>query len=352
MFSLKTTLLSACLLISMAGSAIAGHQADYTMSVSMDEGGLMDMASMFGEMGLDSASETPPSAEELMGDIAVVYGKVYWMDGYSRIDMFYDPEMAHEGQTDGLQAGDLVESFIIFEESGTSYQLLHTEKRAVAYDQTMPDSGFGSDDPMPDLQPDRMIRNYDEMISNLQTTEGMEVMELAAATINGVPVQGVSFIMDMQAMMGEMEGMEGMPDLSALMGMGEGTAGDGASSLEGMEGMEGLEGLEGFGGLIAGIMSMMGNIEGELWYSEELDVLMRMNMSLMGINTTMELDSVFDWTDDGTTFVVPDDYELITQEEYMDEQMEQFNKVMEGFQGSEGDYYDPKKDGAKISRDS
>ncbi len=333
MLSMKTIVLTFCMLLVAATTATAGHQADYTMSISMDQSAFGDMAAMFGEQ----SGDTQAGDLEALSDMTLVHGKVYWHDVFTRVDMFYDPEMAHTGDTTGLQTGDMVESFIIFGESGTSYQLLHAEKRAVQYDNAVPGSSAAGDDPIPDMQPDRMIRDYQSMISSLQETEGMQVTELAPATINGVSVKGVSFIMDMQAMMAGMEGMEGMPDMSALFGDDSGDSAD----------AEGMEGMEELGGLLAGIMAMMGDISGELWFSDELDVMMRMNMSLMGMSTTMELDSIFNWEDDGDTFAVPDDYEIITQEQYMQEQMAEFNKVMDGLDAD--DNYNVKEDGAKIS---
>ncbi|MCB1186831.1 hypothetical protein KDL29_06650 [bacterium] len=334
------------LLIVMSSAAFAGHQADYTMKVTMDPAGLAGLASQFMPPG-EEAPDMPDGAE-LPEDMVVAHGKVYWDLGHSRIDMFYDPEMAQAGSTEGLKAGDLVESFIMFHESNTAYQLLHGEKRAVMFENGMGSDTLNGDGPIGDMSPDRMIRDYNQMIKQLRETEGMQVIELPGKVINGIPVKGISFIMDTQALLGSMDGMAGMPDLSGLMEMG-GANGDGAAAGD----MEGMEGMEELGGLLTGILSMLGNIEGEMWYSDEVDIMMAMDMSVMGITTSMELDSLFNWEDNGSTFVVPDDYELITEEQYMQEQTEKINEMMKDLPGMDEaveDYYDPRKDGAKISK--
>ncbi|MCB1217628.1 hypothetical protein KDL44_09550 [bacterium] len=339
---LYSILLSVILLLATCQAALAGYEADYTMTMRMDGNAFAGMAEQFGGMGMDGADAADIPAE-MQQDMHLMHGKVYWVDGKSRIDMYYDPSIAGAmGSAGEVDITQPFQSIIIYEESGTSYTLMHNEKRAIMFEQMVPGMEHGG---MMDMQPDSMIRNYDRMVADLREQEGVTVSELSPTMINGVAVKGVAFTMDMQSMMQGLEGMEGMEGLNELFSMGDGEpAGD----------MEGMEGLEDFGGLLTGILSMMGDMSGELWWSDELDIMMRMDMSIMGMHTSMELDSIFDWQDDGGTFSVPDEYELVTQEQYFDEQMQEVQQMMDslpsaadGNTGSD-DYYNVYEDGAKL----
>jgi hypothetical protein len=324
MKQLNLALLVVLLQLSLATSAWAGHQADYSMSISMDSSAFAGMASMFGEA--QANSPTKPAAPGSEMDATVMHGKVYWDRDHSRIDMFYDPQLPGTGKQSKLQSGDVVESIIVFNDTGKTYRLLHAEHQAIEYD-NIADFGDGAAESsgIPDLQPDRMIRNYDEMIARLRNTEGMAVTELKSAHINGIPVDGVSFIMDIQEIMKSMDGSNGMPDLSALSELGN-SSGDGKAA--GARTGDGSEEMLDLDNMLSGILSMLGNVEGEIWYSKELEIVMRMTMNIMGMNTSIELDSVFEWKDNGHTFVVPDDYTMVDGEEYMREQMKDINKSL------------------------
>ena len=353
MLSFKLAMLTGLIFIFSATSAWAGHQADYSMVLTMDMSGLAGMASMFGEAtpdagipdtGMPGVSGIPG----MDGEPLVMHGKVYWTADYSRIDMYYDPDMPSLGEDQGLHKGEVEESFIVFNNTGKSYRLLHADRLAIEMDAGPAQAGMEDDSSgIPDLQPDRMIRNYGEMIAKLRNTEGMTVTELAPAHINGMAVKGIAFVMDMQQIMKSMDGSNGMPDLSALSELGNAN-GDKAGSGTADADAAGMEGMPDLGNMLSGILSMLGNVEGKIWYSEELQIVMRMSMDIMGMNTTMEIDSVAGWQDDGNTFLIPEGYKLVTQQDYMTEQMDKINQMMESLPGDDG--YDVHRDGAKLSR--
>lgn len=326
MKQLNFALLTLLTLFVLATTAWAGHQADYSMAMTMDTSAFAGMASMFGEVA-PAAPELHPGMPAPDTDAIVMHGKVYWNSDHSRIDMFYDPQTPSLGKNDSLQTGDIVESIIVFHETGRTFRLLHDKKLAIEYD-NMADFGEGGNDSsgIPDLQPDRMIRDYDEMIARLRSTKGMAVTELDSAHINGIPVDGVSFIMDVKEIMKSMDGTNGMPDLSALSELGNT---DGDQSAAGAAEGDGTGEMQDLGNMLSGIFAMLGNVEGSIWYSDELEIVMRMTMNVMGMNTTMELDSIFEWKDNGNTFVIPDGYTVVDGEEYMKEQMNDINKSLD-----------------------
>lgn len=132
---------------------------------------------------------------------------------------------------------------------------------------------------MPAMQPDQMFTNWEDTLKLMKEMPGVTVEELGTEAVGTRDCQKISFKMDMSAMAGDAG--EDAADLSAL--------------------------------------GLAGEFAGTYWVDESIQMPVRMEMQMMGMDLTWLLENIGTWTVDPAMLSVPEDYTVTSIEDMMGE---------------------------------
>lgn len=234
--------------------AATGHKAQLATTVEFGE----EMIAMIEAMASMGSDEGHAAMEEM--EPVEVIQTVYWSEAGMRMET-------------AAEAG--VEATVIYDYvNGLMYQFTSAEPVATK----MEIEGMAGDGAHGMGGPDAMgmFLDWESAISGMQDQEHMIVNELAERTVAGLPCRGVSFTMDIEALMAEHS--------------------DSAT--------------EGEAGMAMGMMGAMGNIGGEVWVNEGLGFPVLVEITAMGSTVSMAMSQVEEWVVNEAMLAVPDGYEI------------------------------------------
>lgn len=242
------------ILVAIQGLAYAatGHKAQLTTTVEFGE----EMKAMMETVAAMGGQEGAAAIEGM--EPVVVHQTVYWSEAGMRMDT-----IAEGG----------VEATVIYDyTNGVMYQFNSADRVATMMDiGSMAGAGGGLG--MFDAGEMGLFADLDSAIAQMQNEEHLVVNKLADKTISGLLCQGISFTMDMEALMAE-----------------SADSGD--------------------AGMAMGMLGGMGEMGGEVWIHEGLGFPVSYVFTVMGSTTSMSLSDVEDWTVDPALLAVPEGYEI------------------------------------------
>ncbi len=260
--------------------AATGHKAELTTTVEFGE----EMMAMFEAMAAMGGEEGGAAMEGM--EPVIVTQTVYWSEAGMRMDTI-------------TEAG--VDATVIYDYANNatySFNSIEPVATKMAIEGLGADMGMGGPDAM------GLFLDWESAIAGMQGQPNMVVNELAEKTIGGLLCRGMSFSLDMEALMAEHGGSDSGAEAGMAMGM----------------------------------MGALGGVGGEVWVNEGLGFPVLVEITAMGSTVSMTLGNVEEWVVNDAMLAVPEGYEIKEFEmpDFGDWEMPEDHEMPEGHAIPEG----------------
>lgn len=246
-------LLSLPMGISAAGD---GHQATITMSYTMDLSGFNAPATK-GHQKKGASTPAAPAFDQTMT------GVMYWAPARSRVEL----DMKEAGRMISICDWDKREMYSLDTQAKTA--------RKIDLNRDIP--GLNSE--LGNSMTNGM--DWDKTVASMKNVPGATLKEVGTATVNGIQCTVYMYTMDMSK----------LTQPSAQAGS-KGKAQQDAGMSE--------------------FIKSLGTSKGKIWASKELNMAIKMDLAMGGMQMNWQLDDIKSWDVDESVFKVPEGYKIIT----------------------------------------
>lgn len=257
--SMAACIVAALLLSLPTGIRAAGdgHQATITMTYTMDLSGLTAPQS---KVHPTKGSKTPPAPtfDQTMT------GVMYWTATQSRVEM----DMKEAGKTVSICDWDKQEMYSLDPKAKTA--------RKIDFNHDIPglNSELGSSI--------TYGMDWEKTVANMNKMPGATLKESGAATVNGLHCTVYDYTIDMSKVI--------TPSASAE------TKGNTQQDAT-----------------ISEVIKSLGTGKGKIWASKELNIAVKMELAMGGMQMKYQLNDIQSWVVDESVFKVPPGYKIITK---------------------------------------